>query len=317
METRANYVLIGALLILSAVIMAMFALWLGQSEYRRDYKAYDIVFEGPVSLEEGSAVRYIGIKVGEVASVRVDRADPAKVRARIRVSREAPIREDSSASIQLAGITGTTFIQISAGTGDRLEARPGEPVPVIRSERTLVDQIVAGGAQALGRANMTFEKINKVLTDENIAAFSATLINIEAATSRIADSGGLIDQLSIAASDVSRAALAFEEASRELGSFSNGANENVSALTGDMAQLIADLRDLTHSAGATLERSAETASVASDVMEGQVQQTLRATELASRELRVTLSRFDRLIREIEANPQSLLVGESLPYEEAP
>lgn len=84
METRANYALIGALVILAAAAMASFVLWLGQSEFRRDYKVYDIVFEGPVSLEEGAGVRYIGVKVGEVATVRIDKNDQSKVRVRIR-----------------------------------------------------------------------------------------------------------------------------------------------------------------------------------------------------------------------------------------
>ncbi|OYW86322.1 MAG: hypothetical protein B7Z22_06830, partial [Hyphomonas sp. 32-62-5] len=206
METRANYALIGGLVILAAALVAGFVLWLGQSEFSRDYKAYDIVFEGPVSLEEGAAVRYIGIKVGEVATVRVDRGDPSKVRARVRVSRDTPVREDSSASIQLAGITGTTFIQISAGTGRPLEARPGEPVPVIKSERTLVDQIVAGGAQALGRANLTFDNVNKILTDENIVSVNATLKNLEIATAKLAGDDGLIDKASVTLDKVSGAA---------------------------------------------------------------------------------------------------------------
>ena len=85
-------------------------------------------------------MRYIGIKVGEVSTVRIDRADPSKVRARIRIDRETPIKEDSTASIQLAGITGVTFVQITAGTGKPLEARPGEPVPVIRAERTQLEK---------------------------------------------------------------------------------------------------------------------------------------------------------------------------------
>jgi phospholipid/cholesterol/gamma-HCH transport system substrate-binding protein len=65
METRANYAVIGAFVIVATLAVAAFVLWLGQSQFQRDYKAYDIVFEGPVSLEDGSAVRYIGIKVGE------------------------------------------------------------------------------------------------------------------------------------------------------------------------------------------------------------------------------------------------------------
>ncbi|MBY9066648.1 MlaD family protein [Hyphomonas sp. WL0036] len=315
METRANYALIGGLVILAAALLAGFVLWLGQSEFQRDYKAYDIVFDGPVSLEEGSAVRYIGIKVGEVATVRVDRADPSKVRARIRVSREAPIREDSSASIQLAGITGTTFIQISAGTGRALEARPGEPVPVIRSERTLVDQIVAGGAQALGRANLTFDNVNKMLTDENIASVNATLKNIEIATGKLAADGGLIDKASVAVDDVSRAAVAFEKASADLGAFSDSANTNLTAAAEDLKILVADLRTVAQSASGTLDRSAEAVQAATSIIEGPATETFQNAGLASKELRITLNRFDRLLREIETNPQSLLVGEAVPYEE--
>ena len=97
METRANYALIGAFVIIATLVVAMFTLWLGQSQFRQDFEAYDIVFEGPVSLEQGASVRYIGIKVGEVSWVRIDRGDPSKVRARIRVDAETPVKTDSTA----------------------------------------------------------------------------------------------------------------------------------------------------------------------------------------------------------------------------
>ena len=315
METRANYALIGGLVILAAALVAGFVLWLGQSEFSRDYKAYDIVFEGPVSLEEGAAVRYIGIKVGEVATVRVDRGDSSKVRARVRVSRETPVREDSSASIQLAGITGTTFIQITAGTGRPLEARAGEPVPVIRSERTLVDQIVAGGAQALGRANLTFDNINKMLTDENIASVNATLKNIEIATAKLAAEDGLIDKATAAVDDVSRAAIAFEKASVEFQEFGESADTNLAAAAEDLKILVADLRTVAKSASGTLDRSAEAVAAATAIIEGPATETFQNAGVASKELRIMLNRFDRFLRELESNPQSLLVGEAVPYEE--
>lgn len=315
METRANYALIGGLVILATALVAGFVLWLGQSEFSRDYKAYDIVFDGPVSLEEGAAVRYIGIKVGEVATVRVDRGDSSKVRARVRVSRETPVREDSSASIQLAGITGTTFIQITAGTGRPLEARAGEPVPVIRSERTLVDQIVAGGAQALGRANLTFDNINKMLTEENIASVNATLKNIEIATGKLAAEDGLIDKATAAVDDVSRAAIAFEKASVEFQEFGESADTNLAAAAEDLRILVADLRSVAKSASGTLDRSAEAVAAATAIIEGPATETFQNAGVASKELRIMLSRFDRFLRELESNPQSLLVGEAVPYEE--
>jgi phospholipid/cholesterol/gamma-HCH transport system substrate-binding protein len=311
METRANYALIGGLVLAAAAMIAGFVLWLGQSEFQRDYKAYDIVFEGPVSLEEGAAVRYIGVKVGEVATVRIDKADPSKVRAHVRVSRETPIREDSSASIQLAGITGITFVQITAGTGKPLEGRPGQPVPVIRSERTLVDQIISGGAQAMGRANLTFDGINRVLTDENIESMSKSIKNVEVITTKLAEDGGLIGEASATLKDVSEASIAFEAASLDLQAFGQTA---ASAGT-DVQALVGDFRQVANAATGTLAESQRAVAAATAVMEGPASTTFENTTAASQDLRILITRLDRMAREIERNPQGFIVGEPLPYEE--
>ena len=51
METRANYAMIGAFVIVAALAALGFVLWLGQSQFNQDFDQYDAVFEGPVSLE--------------------------------------------------------------------------------------------------------------------------------------------------------------------------------------------------------------------------------------------------------------------------
>ncbi|WP_291204736.1 MlaD family protein [Hyphomonas sp.] len=315
METRANYALIGVLVIVATALVAGFVLWLGQSEFQRDYKAYDIVFEGPVSLESGAAVRYIGVKVGEVATVRIDKADPSKVRAHIRVSRETPIRVDSTASIQLAGITGITFVQLTAGTGAPLEGKPGQPVPVIKSERTLVDQIVAGGAQALGRANLTFDGINRVLTDENIASMGNSIRNIETITAKLAADDGLISEASVTLKNVSAASQAFEDASRELQTVGVNADASLTEVSGDLKTLVGDFRKVATAATGTLAESQRAVAAATAVMQGPATETFENTAAASQDLRVLINRLDRTVREIERNPQGFVVGEPLPYEE--
>jgi len=315
METRANYALIGALVVLATALAAGFVLWFGQSEYRRNYDSYDIVFDGPVSLEQGAAVRYIGIKVGEVATVRVDRFETSKVRARVRVSRDTPIRTDSTASIQLAGITGATFVQITAGTGPMLEARPGEPVPIIPSERTLVDQIVAGGAQALGRANMTFERVNMILTDENIASVGRTLNNIERLTARLAADDGILADVSATLDDVSKAATAFEAASRELEDLGKSANENIEVAMIDIRELTTDVRRMARSATNTLDEATRAVTATAELIEGPAITAFENTGTAANDLRLLISRLDRMAREIERNPQGFVTGDPLPYEE--
>ena len=314
METRANYALIGAFVLIAAFAVAGFVMWLGQAQFRQDFKAYDIVFEGPVSLEEGSAVRYIGIKVGEVSTVRIDRADTSKVRARIRIDRETPVRKDSTASIQLAGITGTTFIQITAGTGEPLEARAGEPVPVIKAERTQLDELFSGGAEVLGNANQAIQRVNLVFTDENIEALSTTLKNLELLSGKIAQDNGLADKASATLDDVSKAPRKFEEASASFETLSNTTNTRVAELADQLDLVVSDVRSITKTANETIEQSNRAVSAAADAIEGPATSAIEDARLASQDLRVLINRLDRVAREIERNPQSFVAGDPIPYE---
>ncbi|HPE49121.1 MAG TPA: MlaD family protein [Hyphomonas sp.] len=317
METRANYAVIGAFVIVATMAIAGFVLWLGQSQFRQDFKAYDIVFAGPVSLEQGSDVRYIGIKVGEVSWVRIDRGDPSKVRARIRIDRETPVKTDSNASIQLAGITGITFVQISAGspTAKLLEARAGEPVPVIRAEKTQLDEIFAGSAQVLGRANTAIEKLNVLLTDDNIASISRSIGNLEVITSKLAADDGLVTQASTTLKDVSAASKRFETASASLGEFGDTANSQIGELGGDVDTLLAEFNKVVASANAVIDQSGQTLSATKAVIEGPATGAVEDTRLAAQDLRILINRLDRLTRDLEQNPQGVLVGQPIPYED--
>ncbi|MEQ9436972.1 MlaD family protein [Hyphomonas sp.] len=314
METRANYALIGAFVLIAGFAIAGFVMWLGQSQFRQDFKAYDIVFEGPVSLEEGSAVRYIGIKVGEVSTVRIDRADPSKVRARIRIDRETPIKQDSTASIQLAGITGITFIQLTAGTGKSLEARAGEPVPVIRAERTQLDQLFSGGTEVLGNANRAIQRVNLILTDENIDALATSLRNIETISTKLAARDGLVDQASTTLADMSSASNRFEAASASLEKVGTTADARIAGFADQMDMLVGDVRSVAQSARDTISTSNRAVSAAADAIEGPATEAIQDARLASQDLRVLINRLDRIAREVEQNPQGFVVGDPIPYE---
>jgi len=317
METRANYAVIGAFVILATLAVAAFVLWLGQSEFQRDFKSYDIVFEGPVSLEDGAAVRYIGIKVGEVSTVRIDRADPSKVRARIRIDRETPVKTDSTASIQLAGITGVTFVQLSAGsaTSRLLEARAGEPVPVIKAEKTQLDQLVAGGAQVLGQANDVMERMNQLLTDENIDSISKSLRNFETITTKLAEDDGLIDRATTVMTKVSSATDELGAAANSVATLSTNANGRVTTLGEELDTVLVEARSVVASANAVMAQGNETMSLVNGLLAGPATGAVEDSRMAAQDLRILISRLDRLARDIEQSPQSLLVGEPVPYED--
>ncbi|MEE9379887.1 MAG: MlaD family protein [Hyphomonadaceae bacterium] len=317
METRANYALIGAFVILAMAAVMGFIMWLGQSQFSRDFDHYDIVFQGPVSLEEGASVRYIGIKVGEVERIAIDRADISKVRARIRIDSQTPVKTDSVASINLAGITGVTFIQIDAGSPEAsiLERRSGGPVPEIKADRTQLEQLFLGGQEVMQSAASTMGRIDALLTDENLSRIETTLANIEIISEKLARDDGLIDEATTTIASVGLASDSFNAASQSLGRFSDDANEFIAGAGAEFTGVVAELKGVVTSAGDVVEESAKTATAVRTALEGPATGALEDARAVSQDLRVLINRLDRLAREAEQNPQRFVVGDPVPYEE--
>ena len=316
METRANFALIGALVLASVVAFAAFTLWFGQSQFNRDFDTYEIVFEGPVALEPGATVRFNGISVGEVTRVAIDRSNDRLVRARVRINSDTPVRTDSVAEIDFAGITGLTFVQIRAGSegAPLLEREPGKAVPEIQSEMNPLSEIFAGGAQILETANESLAQVRSVLSDENIEAFSSTLDNIDSFSAAIAGDEGLTEELSLTLSSIREASDAFADASRAVTELSGNVDGLVTSISADADLLVDDLRIATASATALLTKADGTLGTADATLVGPATETLEEFRLAGQELRLLLNRLDGVVRDLEQNPQSLVAGDRLPYE---
>ncbi|MHA7899156.1 MAG: MlaD family protein [Henriciella sp.] len=318
METRANYALIGAFVLMAAAAVIGFTLWLGSSQFNRDYSIYDVVFPGPVSLEEGASVRYIGIKVGEVETVRIDRRDASRVRARLRVDRSTPVKTDSTAIIDFAGITGVTFVQINAGSDDAgpLLPAPYEDVPVIQAGETPLVALFDGGAEIVGQASVTIDQLSQLLTDENIAAMSETLANIRDITNEIsAEDAALLAQSIDTLASLERAGINLSEASTDITSVAASLDRELVSLNTELKALVEELNGATGNAGEMLTESRKAIQAATLLVEGGASDTVQQTGLAAQELRVLIARLDRLTRELEQNPQGLVVGKPLPYED--
>jgi phospholipid/cholesterol/gamma-HCH transport system substrate-binding protein len=179
METRANYTLVGSLCLLILVSFCVFAVWLANVQFNRTYQDFDILFDGPVrGLSEGGEVRFNGIKVGEVTQVMLDPGDPRKVIAKARLSAGVPIKQDSYATLEPQGLTGVNYVQITAGTRASpaltVGLRHGQ-LPVIATRRSTLDDIVQDGGSLMADAVAALQRVNRALSDDNIAAFTAVL----------------------------------------------------------------------------------------------------------------------------------------------
>ncbi|HST44294.1 MAG TPA: MlaD family protein [Luteimonas sp.] len=183
METRANYVLIGAFTIAVTLGLLLFGLWAAKYSSDRSWQNFNVIFKEPVTgLTEGSVVQYNGIAVGTVEELSLAPQDPRQVIARIQVEADAPVKVDTRAKLSTTGLTGSTFIQLTGGSprAPRLRPTDREELPVIVAEASALQNIA-------DTANRLVARLDEVLSDDNVKRIAETLENIEGMTGAIAD----------------------------------------------------------------------------------------------------------------------------------
>jgi len=288
METKANYILIGAATMVGVVLMLVFALWMANSEFRRGYNEYDIVFADPVrGLAEGGEVRFNGIKVGEVRSLRIDPDNTNRVIARVRVSADVPVRQDSDARLEPIGLTGVTLVQLSAGspTAPLLRRGFGGPPPRIQGHGSQIDIILERSEDIVLRASEAMAAVRDLLTDENIARVTHIIQNLETVSHQLADERSIINQGGRAATSVARA------------------GDNVAALAAQTQRHLADLQDTMHNLRAA------SASVSGE--------TLPEINRAAEQLGRASAAINDVARNLQDNPSILTPRSPRPTVELP
>jgi phospholipid/cholesterol/gamma-HCH transport system substrate-binding protein len=183
METKANYVLIGAFTLVIAAFLLLFGLWAAKFSSERDWREYRVVFTEPVTgLTEGSSVQYNGIAIGTVETLDLDQKDPRRVIALLKLKADTPVKVDTRAKLSITGLTGVPFIQLTGGSpGARMLASGDrDEIPVIKAEASALQNIA-------DTANRLVARMDEVLSDQNVKRINDTLAHIEALTGSVAD----------------------------------------------------------------------------------------------------------------------------------
>ena len=300
MERNANYALVGLTSTLLVIGMVVFSVWLAAYRFNQDYDYYDIVFAGPVrGLSQGGEVHFNGIKVGEVTRISLDTVDPTQVIARAKVTSDVPIRVDSFATLEPQGITGVNYVQITAGTpANRLLKRavPRGTVPRIRSERGMLSDLLASGGNVLARAIEALDRVNRLLSEDNIERISGMLDDVQAATAELRERKAII-------ADAQRALQSADRAARQIGELAASSNALVN---GDGRQVVAKLGN----AATDIEAAARDLRTMMGRLEGPTgdfaSTGLQQITSASASLQLAAESFDRVLGEMQQSPHGLL-----------
>lgn len=273
METRANYVLIGAFTLAGILGAFGFFLWLAKFEVSRQYAYYDVLFDNVSGLSAAGGVSYNGLPVGQVISLRLDEEDPSKVRVKLEVDAEIPVTEDTIAQLDSLGVTGVSYVELTGGTsgGKRLEQNS-----VIKSKRSAIQSLFEGAPKVLDEAIVLLENLNKVVDDKNQKSVSDILSNLASASGKLENTLADFENLS---SDLGGAA-------KKLGDFTDRLDQladtaEVTLKTG--TDTLKSVKTASESATAALDSAKGTIETADRVIKEDVKPFItQATDLAER-----------------------------------
>lgn len=309
METKANYVLIGAFTILVAVFGLLFALWAAKYSADKAVQEYVVVFNEPVTgLTEGGSVQYNGISVGTIEELTLNPRDPRQVRALLQLDAATPVKVDTRAKLSQAGITGSPFIQLTGGSPNapRLTTRFGDDIPIIQAEPSALQNIADTASRLVAR-------LDKLMSEENIEHVENTLANLDNVTAALGGPGQHEELREL----VSNARVASEQLNATLES----ANRAVGTMDRELAS---ELPDIMRKLDATLGKLDSAAGGADAILNENRAAIQSFTNDGLAQLGPTLAELRALIRDLrrvtdrlEGSPARYLLGRDGPKEFEP
>ena len=310
MERDANYTAVGAFVLLVVTMGGLFVYWYAGSADARDYRRYEIYFEGSVSgLNRGSTVRYLGVDVGRVVAIKIDTRASDRVQIIADIDSMAPVSKDTLASLSMQGVTGLLYIDLLANASAKrvMASVPSEKYPVIDSVQSNFDRLLASLPDLVGRATVVVDRAARVLSDENIKAFSKTMQNIELASASVPgamrDAAVVVADLRATLADVRVAATGIRQLIESSGPDLATASERIRTISENLAKTTANLDRL-------MTDHREDLSLF-------LRDSLPEIERLMRDSRSAAQEFRELSRSLKADPSQLLYEPSYRGVEIP
>jgi phospholipid/cholesterol/gamma-HCH transport system substrate-binding protein len=185
---------VGLLFLFSIMLVVAFAYYLGLFNPFSNSNQLNVMYNYAGGLEEGSPVRVMGIKVGKVKKIefepgyKTERGEEVKLRVLIQVEKKAwsSLRRDSRFFINLAGVIGEKFLEITPGSDSEAELQNGA---FVRGEDPpRIDQLISQSYGLAGKIIELVEKnegsVSSVISqlDKLVTNFNRTLVLLDKTT---------------------------------------------------------------------------------------------------------------------------------------
>lgn len=344
METKAHHVFIGLFVLFFIAAIAVSVVWLGRFNDRVSYNFYNIDFvDAVIGLGKNSPVVIKGIKVGRVEKVSLHPDDIGKVRAIVALDDRIVVRESTKVSLSLQGVSGFA-VQFSTfdETSEPLVTPEGEDFPTINVARSQISEVLETVPNILRNVNKLIARLDDVIIQNN-STVGKSLEAVEKGLSFLNDRTADID---VILKDVQKITKNSVKVSKDVTlitgnvvTLTNDIGKQVTPMIKELNATIAEYKKLAVSlekvvsaeGGETasalqktlqnISKTAESFANASKKFENIVASAapgvtrftnkgLKDAETLLKEANQTMRDFNRLIRQIEKDPQRFLLGDT-------
>ena len=325
MESKANYAVIGAFVLLSVFGIVAFIFYISGRQFDEEYDKYIVEYTVPPrGIDVGSEVRFNGLKMGEVIKTELDKEDPKKVLVTIKVKKGTPIHVDSYAQNEPLGLTGLSYIQLYSGKTNKAFDRSklkGE-LPRIPGQGSQLESILGGSESVIDNVNLALTRASNVLDPKAAENLHGILANLNEITAKIKGTDiskerieSLMSSLDQTAKDFSKAALAIEATAKDAQALIKGDRVNSVIL---QAEQTLKVGEETLKAYKKLAENGQQLSEDTRVVINQFSNTgLEDLSQAMADLKTLIETLNRVSQDLERSPIEFIAGQKKEETELP
>lgn len=183
MEQDSYYFRVG-LFVIGGLLAAMFAIgWFATEKNDDGYTPYAIYISSAVDgLQPGAPVKLRGIQVGFVKQVAFSAAGDVTIRVIANIMDTAPIRSNTRASLQMQGLTGSSFVALEniAEPAQEITRKDTDEYLMIEYRQSSLERVFTSVPELIDQITRLAVQGQKVLSDENATALNETLTSLNA-----------------------------------------------------------------------------------------------------------------------------------------
>jgi phospholipid/cholesterol/gamma-HCH transport system substrate-binding protein len=296
-DTKVNYAVVGVFVLALSTVLIAGILWLAVGAGgKKHYDLYmAVINESVAGLNLDATVKYLGVDVGKVRTIRLNPSNPQEVQLIFAIEQGTPIKEDTEAVLKTQGLTGIAYVELSGGTPDSppLTAAPGQ-YPIIHTKPSLSTRLENILTTVLAKLDRTAANVNALFDDENREEVKKILTNASVVMSTIASQkaeiAGLITNATKTVDHAERAAAHIDPMLARIGKSADA------------------LEKMANEAGLASTSTKKTAEEVGTGVRQFTGETLPEIERLLGELNVLSASLRRLSDQTEQNPSSLLRG---------